>query len=243
MKDLIVISSPDEDFSLSARHILDEAGFDARIATSMKNTLALIGSERTAAVLIDGRMFGAVTMCEMLKQDPSTSRIKIIALVSASSNHRYTDFLNARVDEVFMRPVDPRMYLRSLTRLLSFDGVFPDRSNGRDETLSCGGIDLDLRQQRVWYGGSELRLSPVELRLLHLLVRDPGRAFTRGELISGAWPPRIFVEPKTVNVHIARLRRSLKAVHAPEIIRTVRGTGYAFTFDGDPSSRAHRGNE
>jgi two-component system phosphate regulon response regulator PhoB len=70
-----------------------------------------------------------------------------------------------------------------------------------------------------------------------VLVCDPGRAFTRSELIAGAWPARIFVETRTVNVHMARLRGALRAAHAPELIRTVRGTGYA--FDGDPSSRAH----
>nr|WP_223216554.1 winged helix-turn-helix domain-containing protein [Rhizobium mesosinicum] len=81
------------------------------------------------------------------------------------------------------------------------------------------------------YDGRDIHLGPIEFALLRTMTGEPSRAFRRDELASLAWPQAVFVDPKTVNVHIGRLRRALSAVMARDIIRTVRGIGYGIEFD------------
>jgi two-component system phosphate regulon response regulator PhoB len=89
-------------------------------------------------------------------------------------------------------------------------------------------VKLDVSSRRVLVRGTPVNLSPIEFRLLSALVGDAGRVLSRAELIAAAWPQPVFVEPRTVDVHIGRLRRALKRVLGRDVIRTVPKEGYAF---------------
>jgi two-component system phosphate regulon response regulator PhoB len=226
----VVISSLDADFCFSVRHILEGEGFTTELAMGPAETIAAVKGRATIGLLLDGRPDFALSLCRALKDDGATRQVRIVTLVAAEEAHRFSAFLEAGVDEAFLRPVEPDRYLRALERLIS---VRRSTSTGHRELqpLRHAGLTVDTRAHRVLYDGHVIRLGPVEFGLLRLMTSEPVRAFRREELASGAWPQGVFVDPRTVNVHIGRLRRALKPVMRFDIIRTVRGIGYGLETD------------
>jgi two-component system phosphate regulon response regulator PhoB len=219
VKPIIVIASRDADFCLFARHILRQTGFETLLATNANEAIAAAGTVGVRGMVIDGRVANSVSACGNLKDDATTAGLKIIALVGANSARQYADFMNAGADEGFVRPVSPDHLLRALSSLSSPTGVVHGR-------FSCGDIEMHVPARRVWRRTVELHLPRLEFAILLHLLKEPGRVYLRHELASAAWPVGVFVDPKTVNVHIGRLRKALTAVAATDPIRTVRGVGY-----------------
>ena len=93
--------------------------------------------------------------------------------------------------------------------------------------LTIGDIELDREKKRVWRNGEVIELGPTEYRLLEFLMERPGRVFSREQLLDGVWGSDIYIDERTVDVHIGRLRKAINRGHAVDPIRTVRGSGYA----------------
>ncbi|EJC64734.1 response regulator with CheY-like receiver domain and winged-helix DNA-binding domain [Rhizobium leguminosarum bv. viciae WSM1455] len=225
VKPTIVIGSTDADFSLFARHILRQTGFETLLTTSADEAIAAARTAGVRGVVIDGRVANSVYACESLKGDATTAGLKVIALVGANSARQYADFINAGADESFVRPISPDHLLRALHSLSSL-------SDASLERLSCGDIEMHVLARRVWRRGVELHLPRLEFAILLHLLKDPGRIYLRHELASAAWPAGVFVDPKTINVHIGRLRETLTTVAPTDPIRTVRGVGYGLVTTG-----------
>jgi two-component system phosphate regulon response regulator PhoB len=104
------------------------------------------------------------------------------------------------------------------------------------DRLAAGDIELDRTGHRVRRGGSELHLGPTEFRLLEFLMLSPGRVFSREQLLDGVWGHDVYIDERTVDVHVGRLRKALNGPRQADPIRTVRGSGYAFdeTFSLEP---------
>lgn len=225
LKPKVIISSLDVDFSLSVRHILQAAGFSADLATGPIETIAAVGDTQNVGLIADGRHAFSIGLCRALKENMATSHVRIVALVPAETAHHFEAFLSAGVEEVFMRPVEPDRYLRALERLLGA-GV-PQLSGPIGQAIyRHAGLVLDIRAHRISYDGHDIHLGPIEFAMLHQMMGEPTRVFRRGELLSRSWPQGVFVDPKTVDVHIGRLRRALSLRMDMDIIRTVRGIGY-----------------
>ncbi|OMQ43743.1 response regulator transcription factor [Ensifer sp. 1H6] len=225
MKRLVMISSRDAEFSLPVRHILRASGFSAHLATSREETLRMVRDDLADAVLLDGQLEAALELCEDLKRDEATRHVKIVALLKPSGAGRYADFLNAGIDEAFIRPVDPDTYVRAITRYVAPEET--GSSSERGTKLNYGNVELDLTTRRVLHAGIPIRLAATEFEMLHRFLRTPTAVVTRQDLIASAWPKGVFVDPRTVNVHVARLRRALLMATGLNLIRTVRGIGYA----------------
>ena len=232
VKPNIVISSPDADFSLTLRHILEVEGFSTDLAMGPAETVDAIRQKKNVGLVLDGRNEFAINLCRSLKSDEGIGQVRIVTLVPAEAEHRYEAFLNAGVDEVFIRPIEPDRYLRALRRLLGADGC-RSCTHQEQEGITDGGLTVDTRAHRITYDGRDIHLGPIEFALLRTMAGEPSRVFRRDELSSMAWPQGVFVDPRTVNVHIGRLRRALSAVMGRDIIRTVRGIGYGVEFDRD----------
>ncbi|MBB3594812.1 two-component system phosphate regulon response regulator PhoB [Rhizobium sp. BK529] len=232
MKPNIVISSLDADFSLTLRHILEVEGFSTDLAMSPAETVDAIRQKQNVGLVLDGRNEFAINLCRSLKSDAGTGQVRIVALVPKEAEHRYEAFLNAGVDEIFIRPIEPERYLRALKRLLGGNG-HRSCTHREQEAITYGGLTVDTRAHRITYDGRDIHLGPIEFALLRTMTSEPTRVFRRDELAFRAWPQGVFVDPKTVNVHIGRLRKALLAVMTRDIIRTVRGIGYGIEFDGD----------
>jgi two-component system phosphate regulon response regulator PhoB len=231
VKPSVVISSLDADFSLSVRHILEVEGFATDLAMGPVETIVAVKEKHNVGLIVDGGNEFTVGLCKVLKADATTDHVRIVTLVPAGAARRFEAFLEVGVEEAFMRPVEPDRYLRALKRLLGADEEQP-MERVEPQTISHAGLIVDARAHRITYEGRDIHLGPIEFVLLHQMISEPTRAFRREELASRAWPQGVFVDPKTVNVHIGRLRKALSPFLKVDIIRTVRGIGYGLEVQG-----------
>lgn len=226
MKPLILIASDDPDFIMLLGHILRADGFLTVFAGDVDAVLRLAKRKRPHAVLVDCYAEGfSGEICELLRANFAHA-IPLLALIRMGAENLVGELLKVGVDECFIRPVQPVKILDCLRILVDFG---PVRAKGGSEkrSLRYGAIELSLDTRRVMADGKNVHLSPTEFRLLRFLMENPGRVFSREELISAAWPQNVFVDARTVNVHVGRLRRILMAETGTNYIRTVRSAGYA----------------
>jgi two-component system, OmpR family, phosphate regulon response regulator PhoB len=227
MKPVILIYSSDMEFYSLLNHILDVGGFASKLADSAEEAFLAAARYRPFAVILDCQPSSpAAELCSKLKQDKTTVDIFVVALVGQDADAQYAELLKADVDESFVRPLTPARLLDALRSALTAL-PFETREGDQHRRLSFADIEMNLNTYRVYRAGKELHLCPIEFRILRHLLARPGQVFSRDELIRAVWPDNIFVDARTVDVHIGRLRRTLKAVAETDMIRTVRSAGYA----------------
>ncbi|SCB62268.1 two-component system, OmpR family, phosphate regulon response regulator PhoB [Rhizobium aethiopicum] len=223
MSELLAIVSQDADYFLMLSHILEEAGYTTILIDVPSEVVPAAAELDTAAIIVDCQPGSQILadIASSLKERGLASEVILIALVAEKT--AYLDILKANVDESFTRPMRPQ---RLLSYLNSVIGVSPDKTPGRLLKM-FDDMKLDAGGRRVLVRGEPVNLSPIEFRLLSALMDNAGRVLSRAELIDIAWPQTAFVEPRTVDVHIGRLRRTLKHVLGRDVIRTVPKVGYA----------------
>jgi two-component system, OmpR family, phosphate regulon response regulator PhoB len=229
MSPTVLFWSQNPDLYLLFSHILAMEGY--RTAIVDDEELVEHGSRAsTLAVLLDteNHIDRAVRVCATIKRNKATAHVRLLALVPTGSESDYLNLLKAGVDECFIRPISPSRILACLQGYAT--GVPRHVAAIRDRTFKIWELSLDTGRRLVKHGAEELQLGPIEFKLLCRLLEAPGRVFSRSELIEAAWPPNHYVQPRTVDVHVGRLRRSLARLSGRDIIRTVRSTGYAAEF-------------
>ncbi|MBX5106011.1 DNA-binding response regulator [Rhizobium lentis] len=223
MSERLVIVSQDADYYLMLAYILKEAGYRPTLVDIPSEAVAIAEEGEAAAIIVDCQP-GSQSLADIatgLKERDLASGVTLVALVAEKA--AYLDILKANVDESFTRPMPPERLLSYLYGAIGNPG---DKATKRFVPMSHE-LSLDAGARRVLVRGAPVSLSPIEFRLLSALMTDAGRVFSRAELIGIAWPQRAFVEPRTVDVHIGRLRRALKRVLGRDVIRTVPKVGYA----------------
>ncbi|WP_353646794.1 response regulator transcription factor [Mesorhizobium sp. WSM2239] len=227
VRPLILIASQDLDFYLMLDHILRADDFRTALMDGADERARFSG-ENIFAIILDCRAdssFAADTY-RQLKDDAAMRNILSIALLGPGAEQQHVELLKLGVDESFVRPIAPARLLLSLRARRS--GVRPGYTSqeGR-KPLVLGDLEMSLETYRVHRDGKEIHLGPIEFRLLRHLIKNPGRVFSRNELIASAWPKGVHVSPRTVDMHISRLRSSLTRVSKGDLIRTVRSAGYS----------------
>ncbi len=219
----VAILSADADYFLMLAHVLGRDGYSPLLADTVEDAVALIDRQEATAVLVDCQP-GSAMLADLslrLKQERHPGNVLVIALVAGGVS--FIDVLKSDVDESFIRPLNPERLLSYLHTHLDEE---PEMANGLAAALHPDfRLDLDARQALA--NGVPIGLSPIEFRILSTLLQVPGRVVGRPELIEAVWPQRNFVDPRTVDVHMARLRRALHRALGENLIRTVRGEGYA----------------
>ncbi|WP_065376454.1 winged helix-turn-helix transcriptional regulator [Ensifer adhaerens] len=219
---LIVVSSRDAGFSLTHRHILAAAGYSTDLSLGAEDFASITVGRSVGAVLLDVPDASAAEFCQGLKQGTSTNSAAIVALLRAKAAVALPALVRAGADEVFVCPVEPQRYLDALKHHLSAS----DDRRPKTGFLCAGGLAVDPQSHRASWRGEPFHLGLLEFRLLGVLIGGTDKVHTRRELIEHAWPSGIYVDPRTVNVHVARLRKALFSSTGFEWIRTVRGVGY-----------------
>ncbi|NRP75246.1 Phosphate regulon transcriptional regulatory protein PhoB [Ensifer psoraleae] len=226
MKQWVLICSHDPELYLILSHILGLHGIRSELASGVDEVLALVAKEAPQAVVLDCQPASksGPTICARIKREPRSSGLPVIALVALGAQNQLVDLLKAGIDETFVRPLVPAKLLDYLHAALGQ----PNASlveNGR--SLFSGNLQMELVAHRVRRNGQDVHLGLIEFNLLRHLLENPGKVFSREELISAAWPDNIHVCARTVDVHISRLRKTLKTVSCSSLIRTVRSLGYS----------------
>ncbi|MFT2214733.1 winged helix-turn-helix transcriptional regulator [Rhizobium giardinii] len=227
MTDLVMIHSRDPDFYMLMSYIMATAGFRASLAVDF-DFVASSDISVAIAVLVDtgDDIDDATTFCSDLKTSPLTAHLPILALIRAHTEQGYLALLKAGIDEGFVRPVSPERilsYLRAFSRAAT---NIEELRTSPSPSLPFGDLQIDERTRLVTCNEGSAQLSPIEFRLLKRLLETPGRVLSRSDLIETAWPPNHYVNARTVDVHIANLRRALDRILGRTIIRTILSNGY-----------------
>ena len=170
-------------------------------------------------------LMSGIEVCRQLRRLPETRRLPIVMLTARGEEGDKLRGLDAGADDYVTKPFSPSELIARLRAVLR--RAKPERE---DETLKYQDLIMDLASHRVKRNGREVHLGPTEFRLLRHLLENQGRVFSREQLLDMVWGRDVYVEPRTVDVHIRRLRKAINNQNENDLIRTVRAAGYALDY-------------
>ncbi|ROH86224.1 phosphate regulon transcriptional regulatory protein PhoB [Pseudomethylobacillus aquaticus] len=205
---------------------LTQAGHNALRALSVEQAQLLIREALPDLIILDWMLPGmsGIDFARKLKSDELTKTIPIIMLTARGEEIDKVRGLEVGADDYVTKPFSPRELNARIKAVLRRRA--PQMT---DDPIEVSGLRLDPTTHRVSGNGATLDLGPTEFRLLHYLMSNPERVHSRSQVLDRVWGDRVFVEDRTVDVHIRRLRRALSASGHEELIQTVRGVGYRFS--------------
>ena len=206
------------------RYNFEQEGFRVSSAADGEEALVMVSEDLPDLIILDWMLplMSGLDVCRQLRRRPETRNIPIIMLTARGEEGDRIRGLNSGADDYMTKPFSPRELIARVRAVLR-----RARPALVEEKLAFGDIIMDLAAHRVIRGGRRVHLGPTEFRLLRYLLEHPGRVFSREQLLDAVWGSDVYVEPRTVDVHIRRLRRALNADTNSDPIRTVRSAGYA----------------
>ena len=208
---------------------LKRAGMEVRPAANAREALVSISEQRPDIILMDWMMpeVSGLELTRRLRKEQPTADIPIIMLTARVTEDDKVTGLEAGTDDYIIKPFSPRELVARIHAVMRRSS--PTDEEGRIQT---GDLTLDTLSRRVTGGDVELRLGPTEYRLLEFFMGHPGRAFSRTQLLDRVWGTNVYLEERTVDVHIRRLRKALQVANLDGYVQTIRGHGYRFAPDG-----------
>ena len=204
---------------------LSRAGYKTLEAYNCKEARRLLADDRPDLALIDWMLpdMSGLELTRMLKRDKDYDDLAIIMLTARAQERDKISGLEGGADDYITKPFSPRELIARIQAVLRRAG----KSN--EEILRSGLLEVDAAGHRVRANGAEIKLGPTEYRLLHFLMSHPDRVYSRSQLLDRVWGANVYVEERTVDVHVRRLRKALADAGADDYIQTVRGAGYRFS--------------
>ena len=204
---------------------LTRNGMQVQTASDAREALVAIGESRPDLILLDWMMPGVsgLELTRRLRKDPLTADIPIIMLTAKVTEDDKVAGLEAGTDDYIVKPFSPRELVARVHAVLR--RATPGDDQGR---ITAGKLVLDTQSRRVMNGSKEIRVGPTEYRLLEFFMGHPGRAYSRSQLLDHVWGTNAYLEERTVDVHIRRLRKALEPAGLSGYVQTVRGHGYRF---------------
>ncbi|HSD75040.1 MAG TPA: phosphate regulon transcriptional regulator PhoB [Steroidobacteraceae bacterium] len=205
---------------------LRRAGFDVLEAEDCKAARAQLADKRPDLLLVDWMLpdMSGLELTRTLKRDKDTREVPVIMLTARADEQDKVSGLEGGADDYVTKPFSPRELLARINAVLrrSLPG-------GTEERISIDGLVLDGASHRVTVGEQTVPLGPTEYRLLSFFMTHPERVYSRNQLLDRVWGGNVYVEERTVDVHIRRLRKALGVFGYDKFIQTVRGAGYRFS--------------
>ncbi|MBI0159566.1 phosphate regulon transcriptional regulatory protein PhoB [Snodgrassella alvi] len=227
MAEVMVLVVEDEAaISTLIQFTLEQAGFVVQCVSSVEAAQPLLQSRLADMLLVDWMLPGlsGLDFIRQLRNDIRSRDLPIILLTARGEETDKEQGLNLGADDYITKPFSPRELIARINALL--------RRRAPQKTsvpLRIYGLELDPQEQRVQVNGQTIPFGPSEFKLLHFFMTHPDRIYTRSQLLDLVWGDHVFVEERTVDVHIRRLRRGLETVGHDHLIQTVRGSGYRFS--------------
>ena len=224
MKPLVMIVEDEAPLVTLLKYNLEKEGFGVCEASDGEEALVQIAERKPDVVLLDWMLplVSGIEVCRQIRRSPQSRGLPIIMLTARGEEGDKIRGLNSGADDYITKPFSPSELIARVRAVIR--RAKPDAS---DESLTFADISMDLAAHRVVRSGRPIHLGPTEFRLLRFLLEHPGRVFSRERLLDAVWGHDVYVEPRTVDVHIRRLRKALNGPHDIDIIRTVRSAGYA----------------
>ena len=207
---------------------LARAGFDTVEAGDCRQARELLANERPDLALIDWMLpdMSGLELTRLLKRDNDNEDLAIIMLTARSDEYDKVTGLEGGADDYVTKPFSPRELIARIQAVLRRSG------SASADQISAGILQLDPAGHRVTASGKNVQLGPTEYRLLKFFLTHADRVYSRTQLLDRVWGANVYVEERTVDVHVRRLRKALTEHGAEKYIQTVRGAGYRFSAKG-----------
>jgi two-component system phosphate regulon response regulator PhoB len=220
----IMVVEDEEPLCVLLRYNLEAEGYQVEVVTR-GDEAELRLQENVPDLLVLDWMVPAVSgieLCRRLRMRPETERLPIIMLTARGEESDRVRGLSTGADDYLVKPFSTPEFIARVRALLR---------RAKPEVLSTvlkvGDIVLDRESHRVFRKKAEIKLGPTEFRLLEFMMQHPGRVFSRSQLLDNVWGETIYIDERTVDVHVGRLRKAVNTPRTPDVIRTIRGAGYA----------------
>lgn len=224
-KPLILIVEDEEPLTVMLRYNLEAEGYEVEVVERGDEAEVRLRERVPDLLVLDWMLPGlsGIELCRRVRINPETAGLPILMLTARGEEDERIRGLATGADDYVVKPFSvPELMarVRALLRRSKPEAISP--------VLRAGDLELDRETFRVRRSGREVHLGPTEFRLLEFLMKSPGRVFSREQLLDGVWGRDVYVDERTVDVHIGRLRRALNRGRSRDPIRTVRGAGYSF---------------
>jgi two-component system, OmpR family, phosphate regulon response regulator PhoB len=221
----LLIVEDEQALSELLRYNFEAEGFRVTHCESGEEAEIIVAEEAPDIIVLDWMLpsVSGIELCRRMRSKPETRNIPIILLTARGEEADRIRGLNTGADDYVVKPFSVPELMARVKAILR--RAAPDRMA---EVLSVSDIELDRAAHKVTRGPREVHLGPTEFRLLEYLMESPGRVLSRSQLLDGVWGRDAFVDERTVDVHIGRLRKALIRGKERDPIRTVRGAGYVF---------------
>jgi two-component system, OmpR family, phosphate regulon response regulator PhoB len=228
-KPLVLVVEDEAALATMLRYNLEKQGFRVEEATDGQEALTRIAEAQPDLVLLDWMLpqMSGLEVCRQIRRRSATRDLPVIMVTARTDDQDAVRGLNTGADDYIAKPFSMDALLARIRALLRRSNSLPVKGQ-----LTFHDISMDLTSHRVQRNGRPVHLGPTEFRLLEFFMQHPRRVFSREELLDSVWGRDIHVEPRTVDVHIRRLRKSINATGELDIVRTVRAAGYA--LDTEP---------
>lgn len=220
----IMVVEDEEALGVLLRYNLEAEGYDVDIILRGDDAELMLRERQPDLLILDWMLPGVsgIELCRRLRARPESENLPIILLTARGEESERVRGLATGADDYVVKPFStPELMarVRALLRRASPESI--------STQLKSGDIELDRQTHRVYRKGREINLGPTEFRLLEFFMASPTRVFSRAQLLDGVWGHDIYVDERTVDVHIGRLRKALNLANMRDVIRTVRGAGYS----------------
>lgn len=205
---------------------LEREGYQVRQAADTIAARGEIADVRPDLLLLDWMLPGmsGLEFARALRRESYGQDLPIIMLTARGEEEDMVRGLSVGADDYVTKPFSPRELIARIEAVLRRAGT-----SAPGDVLKLGGLRLDLGSHRVSAGEQTVEVGPTEFRLLHFFMAHPDRVYSRSQLLDRVWGPSVYVEERTVDVHIRRLRKALERHEAAQMVQTVRGSGYRFS--------------
>jgi len=220
----ILIVEDEEPLTLLLRYNLESEGYLVDAVARGDEADTKLKESVPDLIVLDWMLPGlsGIELCRRLRTRPETKSLPIIMLTARGEESERVRGLSTGADDYIVKPFSVPELLARVRALLR--RAKPERMA---DILTLGEIELDRVKKRVLRSGRDIELGPTEYRLLEFLMERPGRVFTREQLLDGVWGSEVYIDERTVDVHVGRLRKALNRGNDNDPIRTVRGSGYS----------------
>jgi two-component system phosphate regulon response regulator PhoB len=224
LKPTVLVAEDESALVTLLRYNLEREGYRVVEAADGEEALLLAAEEKPDLVLLDWMLpqLSGIEVCRRLRAKPETRNVPILMLTARGEEADRVRGLNTGADDYITKPFSMTELLARLRAVMR-----RIRPSLAEDTIRVGDIEMDRVAHRVRRSGREVHLGPTEYKLLDHLIQHPGRVFSREQLLDAVWGSDIYVEARTVDVHVGRLRKALNIEGTKDPIRTVRSAGYS----------------
>lgn len=222
----ILVVDDEPDIREVMRFALENAAFQVMEAGHADDARKLLNNECPDLILLDWMLPGrsGLELALQLKQNPKTRDVPIIMVSARGEEEDRVKGLETGADDYIAKPFSPREMVARVKAVLRRSQ--PDEPT---DEIEIGGLRIDHISHRITAAGQPIEVAPTEYRLLHFFMTHADRAFSRSQLLDRVWGDQVYVEERTVDVHIRRLRKALETTGHDHLLQTVRGVGYRFS--------------